>query len=73
MFCIFLPVGVASEQPDGVLVHGGLRAAQLPGQQAGVLQHVRAPHLQRPVRRLHCQGHQTHEVPLTRTHQSPQR
>ena len=37
----------AAEQPDGVLVHGRLGAAQLPRQQDGVLQHVREAHPER--------------------------
>ena len=44
----------AAEQPDGVLVHGGLCPPQLPRQQDRVLQHVRAAHSERPVHRLHA-------------------
>ena len=46
----------STEQPDGVLVHGGLGQTKLPGQQDGVLQHVRETDTERPVQRLHTQG-----------------
>jgi hypothetical protein len=45
----------AAKQSDGVLVHGGLCPAQLPGQQDRILKHVRATHSERPVYRLHAQ------------------
>lgn len=44
----------AAEQPAGVLVHGGLRAARLPGDAAGVQQHVRAADPERTVYRQHA-------------------
>ena len=42
----------APEQPDRVLVHGGLCAALLPGHQGRVRQHVRAADHERPVHGL---------------------
>ena len=33
-----------AKQPDGVLVHGGLGPPKLPGEQDGVLKHVRETH-----------------------------
>ena len=47
-------------------MHGGLCAAQLFGHEDRVLQHVRAAHPERPVRRLHAQGRQINDAQGTR-------
>ena len=54
------------EQPYRVLVHGRLCPTKFPGQQDGVLQHVRETHPERPVHRLHPQRRQAYETPSSR-------
>ena len=53
----------AAEQPDRVLVHGGLCAAVLPGHQGRVRQHVRAADHERPVHGLHPRGYEAYALP----------
>ena len=56
----------SAEQSNGVLVHGRLCPTKFPGQQDGVLQHVRETHPERPVHRLHPQRRQAYETPSSR-------
>ena len=51
-----------AEQPNGVLVHGGLCEAQLPGHQDRVCQHVWAAYCQRPVYGQYSLWQEAHET-----------
>ena len=61
----------ATEQPPRVLVHGRLRAAELPRVTDRVRQHVRAADNERPVPGQHAGGRATHALPRARAAQSP--
>lgn len=54
-----------SEQPNGILVHGGLCTPKLPRNKDRILQHVRTTHPKRTMYRLNRKRHQTNEIPCT--------
>lgn len=60
-----------AKQSAGILVHGGLRPAELSRHEDRVLQHVRATDHEWTVRRQYSFGRKADEIPCPRPAQSP--